>query len=128
MENVKRRTHKLTIAATHRCKHDTDINIYKLFTLNICVKVLVYTIRNGPIQWEISTSIKVVNDHFSPATMFWRYSHLKCYAPENVGQGHDSRCTIFAMAPLNGDYMTSYLMITVTFALSLTIYRYSQIR
>ena len=38
-----------------------------MFDLEIWVKVLEYNIRNGPVRWQISASIKVIPGHFSLA-------------------------------------------------------------
>ena len=60
------------------------MNITKLFDLNIRVKITEYNIRNGPILWHISTSIKEVLEYFSPSLtvfeifIFWNSWSWKC--------------------------------------------------
>ena len=45
-----------------------------------------YNVRDGPIRWQISTSIKVVLEHFSLALTVLRISHFKICDLENVGE------------------------------------------
>ena len=63
----------------------------KCFTLKMRLKVTKSNNHNGPVRWQMSTSITVLLEHFSLALHFWRYSHLKTLGLENVGQGHDAQ-------------------------------------
>ena len=68
------------------------------------VKVSDYTNRSGPIRWLISTSIKVMLEHFSLALTVFQIFTFKYRDLENVGQ---SWCTTFAVAPYDGKYLIS---------------------
>ena len=84
--------------------------------------VTMYNIRNGEIRWQISTSIKVILEHFFLAfTVFQKLNIIRF--PDILWHWKyrsRSRCTTFAMAPFDGKYLTSRLMVIVGFALSLT--------
>ena len=55
-----------------------------------------YTNRNGPIQWQISTSIKVILEHFSLAFIVFKILDL-----EDVGQGHDVQYSMWRHSMAN---------------------------
>ena len=78
----------------------------KMFALEIVkVKVTEYNLRNGPIRWQVSTSIKIILEHFSLALTSTRYSHFKVHNLEDVGQSHDG--TTFAAARFDCKHPTS---------------------
>ena len=73
-----------------------------------------YNIRNGPIRWKMSISIKKQTWGFGSH----RFRDINIsQLIENEGQDHDVQ--LFALAPFDGKYMTSYLMDIVMFAISL---------
>ena len=101
-------------------------NHLKSFDLEILVYVTEYNIHNAPISWNISTSIKVIYEHFSLALTSSRYPHFKFRDVANVGQGHEIQH--FAMAQFDGEYTGSYLMAIVMFTDLSPFTRYSQIK
>ena len=48
-----------------------------------------YNICNGSNRWQISTSVKVVHEHFSLALAVLEIFNVKIREINNVGQGHD---------------------------------------
>ena len=75
-----------------------------------------YGIHNGPIQWQISTSIKVILENFSLALtvfeLFTKFVTLKMPVKVMMYNIHSGT--------FDGKYLASYLMAIVMFALSLT--------
>ena len=63
-------------------------------TLKMKVKVTEYTDRNGSVRWKLSTSAKVLCEHFRWLSPFFRYLNFKFL--ENVDLGRD------AVAPYHG--------------------------
>ena len=57
----------------------------KSLTLKIYVKLMEYNIHNCPIRWQISTSIKEIQEHFLQLSPFSRYTHFKILDLEFVG-------------------------------------------
>ena len=74
---------------------------------------------NGSARRQISTSIKVVREHF-PLTLAV-FEIFTCQSSWPWKCRSRSWCKKFAVAPFCGRYTTSYLMAIVMFALSLTI-------
>ena len=70
---------------------------------------------NGFIRLRISTSIKVIIEHFSLALTVSRYYHINFCNLENVGQGHK---VTLALTTFDGKNVTSYLITIVMFARS----------
>ena len=58
-----------------------DMLAFKFVTLKMSVKVKGYNIRNGPIRCQISTSIKVILEHFLLTRTVFKIRDL-----ENVDQ------------------------------------------
>ena len=81
-----------------------------------------YNIRNGPIQWKISTYIKITLEFFfcllSPFSIYFQIRDL-----ENVDKMYNIR-----RGAIQWQMTTSYLMTITMFALSLPFTRYSQIK
>ena len=52
-------------------------------------------ICNGAIRWLISTSIKIVLEHFLLTRMVFQILNIihfqKLYDPENIAKGHDAQ-------------------------------------
>ena len=61
----------------------------KSLTLKIYVKVIEYNTCNGPIRWQISTTLKVRPGHFSLALSIFEIITFQIRYLENIGQGHD---------------------------------------
>ena len=57
----------------------------------VCVNVMEYNNCNGPIRWRISTSIKVIIEHFSIVLTVLQILAIQILWLENVGQNHDVR-------------------------------------
>ena len=92
--------------------HNTKIHISKSATLKMWVKVMMYDICNGAIQWPISISIKVVPEHLSLAVIIFQILHI-CIFPEILWPWKyrsSSWCTTFAMTTVDGKCSTFYLM------------------
>ena len=53
------------------------------------IKVTEYDIHNCPILEQMSTSIKVILEHFSIALTVSRYLHFKIRGVKKVAQGRD---------------------------------------
>ena len=87
--------------------------IKKYLTLKMKVKVTEYNIHNGPIRWQMSTSIKS-NEHFSLALIIF-----EIFIFQNSWSGKcrsRSGCTTFAVALFDDKCLTSYLIVIVMFA------------
>ena len=52
------------------------------------IEVTEYNIRNGSIRWQISTSVKVTLEHFSPALVVFKIFIFKIRDLLNIGKGH----------------------------------------
>ena len=72
--------------------------------------------QHSSMQWQISTSVKVILEHFRWLSPLSRYSHFRNHNLENVGQGHDVRRS--QQIP---DFLSDGKAI-VMFALSLSVY------
>ena len=88
--------------------------------LEIQVKVMKSNICKGSVWWQISTSIKVVLEHFSLALTVFEILTFQNLWPWKC-RSRSGRTT-FKVIRFNGKYATFYLLAIVTFALSLTIY------
>ena len=53
------------------------------------VKVTEYNIRNDPVRWQISTSIKITSEQFSLALTVFQIFTFQIRDLENVGQSHN---------------------------------------
>ena len=65
-------------------------------TLKIQVKVTMYIIRNGAIEWLVSTSLKVVLKHFSLALTVFQILNImisRNFDLKHIGQRHDIQHT-----------------------------------
>ena len=111
---------KATVEHFSSARHFPDIIISNFVTLKIWIMVTTYNIRNGIIRWRISTSIKVMLDHFSPALTVFQILTFQITWPSKYRSR--SRYVTFALTPFDGKYTTFYSMTTASFALSLTIY------
>ena len=63
----------------------------KCTTLVMTVTVMEWNNRNGPIQWQISLTIKSYLSISRKSLTFLRYSYIKIREFKNVGQSHDVR-------------------------------------
>ena len=91
-----------------RCLHNffiSDIIVRKSLTLKMKVKVTEYTIYNGLIQRQISTSIKVTLEHFSLALTIFRISTFQNSWPWKCKS--KSWCTTFTVASFKCKYLIS---------------------
>ena len=76
-----------------------------------------YNILNGPLRWQMSTSIKLKHEHFSLDLMvfeiftFQNSWHWKCRSR--------SWHTAYAVSLFKGKHQTSYMMVIIMLALSL---------
>ena len=96
----------------------------KLLTLKMKVKIMKYTIRNGPIRWQISTSIKVILEHFLLAlTVFELFTFNNLWLWK-----YKSWCTEFSVASFDSKYLTSYLMAIVMFVFPSNICQNSHLK
>ena len=77
------------------------------------VKVTEYINCNGPIRWQISTSIKIIHEHFSIALAAFQKFTFQNVRPWKWRS--KTRCTTFAVVLFDGKYLTSYPMAIVMF-------------
>ena len=82
----------------------------KCLILKMNVKVMECTSCSGPIRWQISTSIKVILEHFSLALTAFEIFTFQNSSSEKY------RSRTFVMAPFDGKNLTSHLTAIVRFA------------
>ena len=86
----------------------------KCLTLKMKFKVTDYTNRNDPVTWQISTSIKVLLEHFSQALTVFKIFTFQISWPGKCRS--KSWCKKFATASYDGKYLTSWRMTIVIVA------------
>ena len=70
---------------THSC--DISLNVSEVLTFEVCYLenigqgYMEYNIRNGPIRWQISPSIKVIVEHFSLALTVFEIFTFQNFRP-----------------------------------------------
>ena len=83
----------------------------KCLTLKTKVMVVEYNIRNGPIRWQISTSMKVIVEHYLLALAVFEILAFQNSWPWKC-RSRSWRPPL-AVALLDGKYLTSYLVVIV---------------
>ena len=88
----------------------------KCLTLKLKVKVKEHINRNGPSRLQISTSLKVILEHFSLAlAVFQIFAFQTNFA--TLKMLFNVMMNNFAVLPYDGKYLTSNLMAIVLFAI-----------
>ena len=98
------------------CIFAMALTVSKILTFQIRSRSQSTTLPMVPIGWSISTVIKIIYEHFSPALNVFKIFTFQNSLPWNCRLR--SRCTAFAVAPFDGKCLTSYLMAIVMFASS----------